>query len=72
MFLLKRTKIYRNNQITIPSSFIRSENLSAGDSIEIFTDSINGKRAIVIIPSTSTDNIIQKDYKNLVKSNEKQ
>lgn len=72
MFLLKRTKIYRNNQITIPNAFIQSENLSAGDTIEIYTDSINGKKAIVVIPASSNDNIIQAKYKNLVKVNQKQ
>lgn len=72
MFLLKRTKIYRNNQVTIPSSFMQSENLSAGDAIEIFADNVNGKKAIVIIPATSDNKIIQDDYKNLVKENQKQ
>lgn len=72
LHLLKQTKIYRNNQITIPYPFMIQEKLSAGDPVDIFTDIVDGKRALIIIPQTSTDNIIQTDYKNLVKDNPKE
>lgn len=56
MFLLKRTNIYRNNQITIPNSFIVSENLQAGDEIEIYASEINGKKALIVIPNNTNTN----------------
>lgn len=72
MFLLKRTRIYRNNQVTIPNSFIVSENLQAGDEIEIYTGEINGRKALIVIPQLSESNLIQSNYKNLVNINKKQ
>jgi len=72
MYLLKQTKIYRNNQITIPNSFMISEQLTAGDDIEIYVDTLNGKKVLTVIPATSKTNLIQDDCKNLVNINEKQ
>ena len=72
LHLLKQTKIYRNNQITIPFPFMLSEKLNAGDSVSIYTYNLDGKKALVIIPQASDSNIIQPDYKNLVNDEEKQ
>jgi bifunctional DNA-binding transcriptional regulator/antitoxin component of YhaV-PrlF toxin-antitoxin module len=50
MILLKRTKIYRQNQLTIPNSFMISESLKAGDEIDVYADNINGSKALIVIP----------------------
>lgn len=72
MFLLKRTKIYRNNQVTIPNSFIVSQNLQAGDEIEIYAGEVDGIKALIVIPLALNSNLIQSNYKNLVKDDKKQ
>lgn len=73
MFLLKRTKIYRQNQLTIPNSFMISEGLEAGNTIDIYADNIDGNRALIIIPHTTNKKKIQTDCKdNTIQNNVKQ
>lgn len=61
MILLKRTKIYRQNQLTIPNSFMISESLMAGDEINVYADYVNGQKALIVIPNT---NSLQTDCKD--------
>ena len=65
MILLKRTKIYRQNQLTIPNSFMISESLKAGDEIDVYADNINGSKALIVIPRT---NNLQHDCKDNAKN----
>ena len=48
---IRNSKIPYNNQIVIPRVFIEDNNINAGDTIEIYRGTVNGKDAIVIMPS---------------------
>ena len=65
MILLKRTKIYRQNQLTIPNSFMISESLKEGDEIDVYADNINGSKALIVIKRT---NSLQSDCKDNTKN----
>lgn len=67
---LRSSKIPYNSQIVIPRVYVEDNNIEAGDTVEIYRGTVNGKDAIVILPSSV--NLIYSNYKNLVNNIQKQ
>lgn len=68
---LRSSKIPYNSQVVIPRVYVEDNNINAGDSIDVYRGKINGRDAIVILPS-SNSNINDFNYKNLVNIDNKQ
>lgn len=68
---LRSSRIPYNSQVVIPRVYVDDNNIKAGDTLDVYRGKINGRDAIVILP-TSKIKIDNSIYKNLVKENEKQ
>lgn len=70
MLKIKKAKLYRARQLTIPDIYCNIANLKPGDAVDLFIETINGHTGLIILPSSEAHNTAL--YKNSTKSVQKQ